>query len=81
MVTKIKKKIKPLCVVRPRMSMYKKYFLLKDENFFDKYNEIWEKVINIIKYKVNWKLIYDKRLLKAENKSTQKRAFIVFINE
>ena len=25
------------------------YFLIKDENLFDEYNEIWEKVSNIIK--------------------------------
>ena len=33
------------------MSMYKKDFLINDENFFDKYNEIWKKVSNIIKKK------------------------------
>ena len=32
------------------------YFLINDENFFAKYNEIWEKVSNIIKKK---KLIED----------------------
>ena len=52
-------KIKPLCIFHPRMSVYKKdfdktkcmYFVIKDESFFDKYNEIWEKVSNIIKKK------------------------------
>ena len=28
------------------------YFLVKDENFFYKYNETWEKVNNIIKQKI-----------------------------
>ena len=28
------------------------YFLIKDEIFFDKYYEIWEKVSNIIKTKL-----------------------------
>ena len=33
------------------------YFLIKDKSFFDKYNEIWEKVSNIIKKKKKEKLI------------------------
>ena len=31
------------------MSMYKRDFLIKDENIFDKYNEIWRKVNKINK--------------------------------
>ena len=40
--------------------MYKRDFLIKDEKFFDKYNEFWEKVSNVIK-KINRELIYNKR--------------------
>ena len=35
-------------------------------NFFDKYNEIWKKISNIIKREVNSKLAYIKKYLKAE---------------
>ena len=53
------------------MSMYKKDFLIKNENFFDKYNEIWGKVNKINEKKVNKKinreLIYNKKVFfKAE---------------
>ena len=67
------------------MSMYKKDFLIKDENFFDKYNEIWGKVNKINKKKLIKKLIetlyiIKKFFLKLKNKSTQKKAFIAFLN-
>ena len=50
-------KIRPLCIFLPKMRIYKRgfvktkcmRFLIKDETFFDKYTEIWEKVSNIIK--------------------------------
>ena len=56
------------------MSMYKKDFLINDENFFDKYNEIWEKVSNIIKKKKKKKKIgklYIKKILKAVKINTK----------
>ena len=34
------------------------FFLIKDENFFNKYNETQEKVSNITKKKINRKLKY-----------------------
>ena len=40
----------------PEMSIYKTkymYFMIKDENFFDKYMAIWKKVSNIIIKKIN----------------------------
>ena len=51
------KKIIPLCILHPKLSIYERdfdkskcmYFLINDENFFDKYNEIWVKVSNIVK--------------------------------
>ena len=43
-------------------------FLMKDDEFLEKYNEIWETIINIIK-KLNSELIYNKKYLKAEKKS------------
>ena len=56
------------------------YFMIKDDNIFDKYMTIWEKVSNTIK-KINSKLIYNNKYLKAEKKSTQNKAFNFFINQ
>ena len=53
------KKIKPLCIFPPKMGMYNKDFLIKDEKPFDKDNKIWEKVSNIIK-----KIIILKNIMK-----------------
>ena len=53
-------------------------FLIKEERCFDKYNETWEKISNIIKNNNN-ELIYNKKYLKSERNSTQKKAFNVFI--
>ena len=40
------------------------YFVIKVDNFFDKYMRNWEKVSNIIK-KINSELIYNQKYLKA----------------
>ena len=56
----------------PEMSIYKRYFdktkcmyfVIKVDNFFDKYMRNWEKVSNIIK-KINSELIYNQKYLKA----------------
>ena len=58
------KKLNLLCIFCPKLSVYKRdfdktkciYFLIKDEHFFNKYNEIWDKVSNIIK-KIWWTYI------------------------
>ena len=50
------------------------YFMIKDENFFDKYMTIWEKVSNIIK-NINSELIYNKKYLKAEKRFNTKESF------
>ena len=50
------KEIRPLCIFFPEMNIYKRYsdknkcmyFMIKDENFFDKYMIILEKVSNMI---------------------------------
>ena len=55
------------------------YFMIKEEKKFDKYMaKKWEKVCNIIK-KINSELVYNKKRLKAEKDSTQKKNFNVFI--
>ena len=51
------KKVRQLCILFPEMSKYKRYFdkikcmyfVIKDENFLDKYMKIWENVSNMIK--------------------------------
>ena len=53
--------------------------MIKDENLFDNYMTIWEKVINVIKQKFNSELIYNRKYLKAEKDLTQKNVFSVFI--
>ena len=67
------------------MSIYKRYFdktkclyfVIKDEKIFDKCMKIWEKVSIIIK-KINSKLIYNKKYLKAEKKFNIKESFQCF---
>ena len=44
-------------------------FLIKDEELFEKYNEIWEKVKNIIKKEFDSELVYNEKYLKAKIKS------------
>ena len=39
--------IQPLCVVLPQMDGYIKYF--DDEKMYEKYNEIWEVIRNLLK--------------------------------
>ena len=53
--------------------------MIKAEIVFDKYYETWEKVSSIIKKEFNSKLVYNKKYLKAEKKSTQKKAFNVIL--
>ena len=51
-------------------------FYDKRKKVFDKYNEIWEKVSNITKTKLNSEVVTIKKM---KTKSTPKKAFIVFI--
>ena len=54
------------------------YFMIKEEKFLINIIKIWEKVSNIIK-KIDSELVYNKKCIKVETKSTQKKAFNVFI--
>ena len=57
------KKIRPLCILLPKMSAYRKdfdetksmSFSIKDDELLKRHNEIWEKVENIIKNSYNGK--------------------------
>ena len=49
-------KNRSLNILFPKLSIYRSfdknncmYFMIKEEKVFDKYNEIWEKVSNVIK--------------------------------
>ena len=53
--------------------------MINDEHVFDKYMAIWEKASDIIIRKFNGGLIYNKKYLKAETLSTQKKTFNIFI--
>ena len=60
-----------------KMSAYRKdsdepkcmSFLIKDDELLEKYNEIWEKVKNIIKKKIDTELLYNEKYLKTKIKS------------
>ena len=52
--------------------------MIKDENLFDNYMTIWEKVINVIKQKFNSELIYNRKYLKAEKRFNTKERFQCF---
>ena len=53
------------------------YLMIKDEKIFDKYMTIWDKVSNMMK-KINSKLIYNKKYLKAKKRLTAKKSFQCF---
>ena len=53
--------VKPLCIIWPQMSGYNKYFenggknmsfIIKDDDVLDKYNEIWDKIKEMLNIKV-----------------------------
>ena len=59
-------------------------FLMKDEEFLEKYNEIWKKVSNIIKKEFDSEPVHLKKISKTEKnlitkKSTQNNALDLFI--
>ena len=67
-------KIRPLCILLPNMTAYRKdfvkakcmSFLIKNENLLEKYNLIWKKVSNIIKKEFDSKPVYNKKYLKTK---------------
>ena len=71
------KKTKPLCIFLPKMSAYRKNFnetkymsfSIKDDKLLEKYNEIWEKVKNIIRKEFDSEAVYNEKYRKARIKS------------
>ena len=68
-------------IIYPRYFVKSKcvYFMIKDGKLFDKCINLGGNVCNAMKNIFNSGLIYNKKYLKAEKNSTQKKAFNVFI--
>ena len=67
----------PLCIILPQMIGYIKYFenggknmsfLIKDDEVWDKYHEIWNVIKNKLGIKFHSKPVYEYRYLKAKVK-------------
>ena len=59
------------------IKLSKHFFLIKDDELLEKYNEIWEKVRNNIKKEFGSEPVYNKKYLKAKQKT--KRRFSIFL--
>ena len=66
---------KPLCIILPQMNGYIKYFenggknisfLIKDNEVWEKYEQIWDVMKNKLSIKFHSKPIYDKKYSKAK---------------
>ena len=53
--------------------------MIKQEKFFMKYIEFWEKISNIIEKEFNSKLLYNKRYTNAEKTFNAKESFQCFV--
>ena len=67
--------VKPLCIILPQMSGYIKYFengsknmsfLIKDDEVWDEYDEIWDAIENKLGIKFHSESVYESRYLKAK---------------
>ena len=67
--------IKPLCIILPQMSGYIKYFengsknmsfLIKDDEVWDKYNNIWAVTKNKLNIKFHSEHVYEYKYLKPK---------------
>ena len=67
--------VKPLCIIISQMRGYIKYFgngsknmcfLIKDDEVWEKYENIWDMNKNKLSIKFHSKLIYDQKYLKAK---------------
>ena len=72
-------KFKPLCVMLPKMSTYRRDFdvtkymsvLIKNGKLLGKYNEIWDKFSNYIKNEFDREPIYKEKYRRAKVKSCE----------
>ena len=76
-------KIKPMHIMLPKTSTHVEncdgqtkwiYFLLKDNELFEKYNTIWDKVRAVMKKQFNSEPVYAKSNLKTKLKSSSDKA-------
>ena len=67
--------VKPLCIILPQMSGYIKYFenggknmsfLIKDDEVWEKYEQIWDVIKNKLGIKFHSEPVYEYRYLKAK---------------
>ena len=67
--------LKPLCIILPQMSRYIKYFeygspnmsfLIKNDEVWEKYKQIWDVIKNKLKIKFHSLPVYDKKYLKTK---------------
>ena len=67
--------VKPLCIILPQMSGYIKYFeyggmnmsfLIKDDEVWEKYEQIWDLIKNKLGIKFHSEPVYDKKYLKTK---------------
>ena len=67
--------VKPLCIILPQMSGYIKYFenggknmsfLIKDDEVWEKYEQIWDVIKNKLGIKFHSEPVYDKAYIKAK---------------
>ena len=67
--------VKPLCIILPQMSRYIKYFenggksmsfLIKDDEVWGKYEQIWDVIKNKLGIIFHSKPIYERKYLKAK---------------
>ena len=67
--------VKPLCIILPQMSGYIKYFenggknmsfLIKDDEVWEKYENIWDVFKTKLSIKFHSKPVYDQKYLKAK---------------
>ena len=66
--------VKPLCIILPQMNGYIKYFenggknmsfLIKNDEVWEKYEDIWDVIKNKLSIKFHSKSIYEKEILKS----------------
>ena len=67
--------VKPLCIILPQMSGHIKYFensgknmsfLIKDDEMWEKYKQIWDVIKNELGIKFHSEPIYERKYLKAK---------------
>ena len=80
------KKIRPLCIILPKVGAYRRYFdktkcmyfLIKVKQLLEKYNEIWQKVSNIIKKNFAGEPVYNEKYLKNKIKCYKRKLTQIF---